>query len=520
MSHHPARRYAAGLYLPVLAALACGGDRSRFEESTLTILTGGDEWALGPQADNYPQHLVFLTLVQLDERREPQPRLAESWEHSPDYRTWTIRLRRDVRWHDGVPVTAHDVLFSMQLFTHPDIQYWRAGPIESFALHDDFTVTVTFSKPTLEPVDGWSSIYPKHLLEQLDPGEYHSWEFWTRPIGAGPYRYVRHTPETMMEFEANPDYFLGRPLIERVVIKFGGGANPVIELLSGNVDAVWGFSEADVQKVVGDPRYRVYREMNDSYARALLWNHAHPLFRDPSVRRALAMAIDRREVHQVLNLPEDTPIFDGIFTGRQFWRGEFGPALPYDPERAKQLLAAAGWRDTDGDGIRELNGEDAAFTLLAAVASGGVFRTYERVGISLQEQLRDVGIRVEVKPLESGLVGRRLRNGEFDAAMRIFSTYPAAILGAGVFGDASRIGYQNPELVRLLETADGTADPESRDSLYREMQEIFHADLPVLFLYPHGWSSVVHRRVRGLERPLRVNPFTYMEHLWLEDARE
>ena len=96
----PARRFlVGGLCFLAFLALACVGefDRTPPESSTITILYGGDEWVLGPQADDYPQRLVFLALVRLDENGDPQPRLAESWDHSPDYRTWTIRLRRDVR---------------------------------------------------------------------------------------------------------------------------------------------------------------------------------------------------------------------------------------------------------------------------------------------------------------------------------------------------------------------------------------------------------------------------------------
>lgn len=519
------RRIASGRWMVgpcvcfvALAGIHCGrgDDRADARSSTITILHGGDEWTL--VLDDYPQHLVYLALVRLDENWEPRPRLAQSWEHSPDYRTWTIRLRTDVRWHDGVPVTAHDVLFSMELWTHPDILYWTAGPIRSFSIQDDFTLTVTFSKPTLAPLDGWSSVYPKHLLEQLDPKEFHRWEFWTHPVGNGPYRYVRHIPKTMTEFAVNPDFSLGEPRIRRVVLKYAGGANALVELLSGNVDAIGALGEADVLKVAGDPRFRVYRQVHAHESRVLVWNHRHPLFRESVVRRALTLAIDRREVHGVLNLPEDTPLFDGIYTPRQFFRGEFGEALPYDPERAKRMLESAGWRDVDGDGIRERNDEEANFTVLTGLALGGTLRTTVRTAIILQEQLRRVGIRMEVQTLASG-VRQRMVSGEFDAALVRFNHHPATVLASGWFGEGSPIGYENPELVRLLETAHSTANPEARDRLYREMREIFRADLPLLFLYPFGWSSVVHRRVRGLSSPHRVNLFTHMEDLWLEQER-
>ena len=137
-----------------------------------------------------------------------------------------------------MPVTAEDIKFSIELFANPDAPLYEAFwyDIETITARDDFTLAITFSKPTNALDCWWDVYYPKHLLEDLDPKKYGSWKFWTEPVGNGPYRYVRHVPRTMIEIEANPDYYLGKPKIERVVFKFGG--NPLIELLSGNVDLV------------------------------------------------------------------------------------------------------------------------------------------------------------------------------------------------------------------------------------------------------------------------------------------
>ncbi|MHC4489773.1 MAG: ABC transporter substrate-binding protein, partial [Planctomycetota bacterium] len=102
----------------------------------------------------------------------------------------------------------------------------------------------------------WDVYYPKHLLENLDPKEFTSWKFWTEPVGNGPYRYVRHVPRTMIELEANPDYYRGKPKIERLVLKFGG--YPLTELMSGNVDCI-DISSLEAIKLADDPRFRVYQ---------------------------------------------------------------------------------------------------------------------------------------------------------------------------------------------------------------------------------------------------------------------
>ena len=236
----------AALALSCLLALANVGcsassDRTQANDSTVTILVSGgwDERILGVRSQQ-AQLLVFLTLVGEDQTGEQQPRLAERWEHSPDYRTWTYHLRRDVRWHDGVPTTARDVKFTLELLAHPDVVPGPGGgsdSIQSITVEDDSTLTVTFGRPTGGLLCRSCVFYPKHLQEDLDPSEFASWEFWTHPVGNGPYRYVRHVAKTMMQFEANPDFYKGKPKIERVVLKFGPSTQ-LQELLSGNVDAV------------------------------------------------------------------------------------------------------------------------------------------------------------------------------------------------------------------------------------------------------------------------------------------
>ncbi len=177
--------------------------------------------------------LVFLTLAIWDDNGELEGRLAESREHSSDYREWIYHLRTDVFWQDGVSVTAHDLKFTIDLLTHPDVLEY---PDLSATVLNDSTLKIESSH-----VHGYQSdivYYPKHLLEHLVPKDFWDWEFWEHPVGNGPYRFVRHMPQTMIEFEANPDYYLGRPLIERVILKFVGAIGGLTELISGNVDAV------------------------------------------------------------------------------------------------------------------------------------------------------------------------------------------------------------------------------------------------------------------------------------------
>jgi peptide/nickel transport system substrate-binding protein len=474
--------------------------------STVIVQYAADERALGPEFDSPAQFLVFLPLVSRNREGEFEGRLARSWEPSADYRSWTVRLNPDVRWHDGVQVTADDIAFTIELLSRPDVGYVETGSVTITVLDDS---TFRYSSSLSSPLDDYRTYYPKHLLEPLDPTEFYQWEFWTQPVGNGPYRYVRHVPKTMMELEANPDYFLGKPAIERVVLKFG--EPQLTELLAGNVDILSSVSPLDLPKIAEDRRFRVYYQMGWDAA-SIYWNHRTALFGDASVRRALTLAIDRRELLDVLNLAGELPLFDVIFSERQW--DELPPALPHDPRQAERLLDEAGWRDVNGDGVRERDGTEFAFDLLVHGADGG------RAAVYIQDQLRRVGVRVEIRTIADwATVFQRVRAGEFEAALFGHLMSVGSVRGHfRFFGDESYLGYENPTVAELLEAIVETGNPRGKDSLFKSLWPIFQQDVPLTILYPVTSTHVVERRIRGLISPFRGDPVWYMEDLWLDDS--
>ncbi len=198
----------------------------------------------------------------------------------------------------------------------------------------------------------------------------------------------------MIEFAANPDFFAGEPRIQRVVLKFAGEAG-LTELLSGNVD-VSELNPAQIPQLEADPRFRVYyREATFAAGVAIYWQHNNPLFRDPRVRRALTLAINRRELVQVLNFPENLPLFDGPITPRQYHRRQLPEPIEYNPAQARALLDAAGWHDADGDGVREREGQEFRFTAIAYNVEA-----VDKIAVYIQAQLREVGVQMAVRPMD------------------------------------------------------------------------------------------------------------------------
>jgi len=442
--------------------------------------------------------LTFLPLATLNEKGVLEGRLARSWEHSADFKEWTYHLRTGVRWDDGKPVTARDVKFTLDLLAHPAIAEYTGI---NATIVDDSTVRIRAAKPGY--IDD-IVYYPEHLLASLDPRKFWEWDFWTHPVGNGPFRFVRYLPERLIELEVNPDYYRGKPRIERVILKFVGKA-ALTELLSGNVDIAQGES-GQIPRIARDPRFRIYSSVAPG-AFSIYWKADHPLFRDSRVRRALTHALDRRELLRVTNRPPEAPITDAVLTYRQLRRREWPKPLQYDPAQARTLLEAAGWVDRNGDGILAKDGHPFRFTANVASRFG-----LEQMAVYVQAQLRRVGVQMDIRLLDESVMWDRLRGGDFEAWMYVHQ-YGSLRRD---FGRNNPLGYANGDVLELIDRLQQTADPEEEDRIYRQISGIFRTDPPMVRLIPASESWFVHRRIHGLSTPFHFAPDTYMEDLWVE----
>lgn len=495
--------------LVVLSAVLAGcGNAPAVEEdstTTITILHPGDERGLGLCWDMSARLLFSSPLVGVDQAGEIEPRLATRWDRADDG-TWTVHLRSDVRWHDGVPFTARDVKFTWDMVMHPDFAWMPPGAIQIEVL-DDTTFSARYTRGSGSPVDAWNVYYPEHLLKDLPPADLCSWDYWAEQVGNGPFRFVRRVPKTLVELEANPDYFRRKPRIDRVILKFGESG--ITELLAGNVD-VANVSPADMLKLNRDPRFRTYYGVQAISAVAIYWNQeAHPAFADPRVRRALTLAIDRRQLHQLLDLPADLPLYDGLSNRRVIQSGTLPPPLPHDTVAAGRLLTEAGWLDADGDGVREKDGVPLRFDLLAETDRSSVF---------VQDQLRRVGAEAKVLMQPRGSTLHRFTGGDYEA---LISGFWNMLYGGQaqlrVLGEDNNLGYRSPEVLAILDSLRATSDPAQVDRLARRLHDVTARDLPLTVLHPHVSGVAAHRRVKGLSEPWRADAIYYLEDLWIEE---
>jgi peptide/nickel transport system substrate-binding protein len=229
------------------------------------------------------------------------------------------------------------------------------------------------------------------------------------------------------------------------------------------------------------------------------------------VRRALTLAIDRRELIVVLNLPAHTPLVTGPYTDRQLRLGALPEPLPYDEVWAGALLDSAGWRDANGDGVRERDGRLLRFTALVGSEPG-----WSPIAVYVQDRLQRVGVQMDIYALEQASLWAKLRLETFDAA---FSRAPNdANVWRLWFGRESTIGYANAEVAGLLDRLPMAMDPEEEDQIRHRLALIFRDDVPATFLFPHVHYTIADSRIRGLSSPWRADPLRYMEDLWLENT--
>ena len=475
-----------------LGVAGCGGRRHRDRAAnSITVLYPHDEFALGPDGWQ-ARFLVFLPLVRWNRRGELEGRLAESWEHSPDYRTWIIRLREGVRWHDRVPVTAHDVKFTIDLFTHPDAMASAPGSYQVQVI-DDLTYSLTCNSDVSwrTPLDDWTVYYPKHLLEKMPPKEFWAWDFWTRPVGNGPYRHVHTVPATMMQFKANADYYRGKPRIAEVTLKFADNSTALPELFSGGVETATDIRRADVSALERDGRFGLYHQPYDDEIGVILWNQRLACFRDANVRRALTMAIDRRELYQVLNFPSDTPLIDAPCSRRQFRLRDVPAPIPYDREQAGRLLDEAGWR-RNRQGVRERDGKPFRFTAIAQK-----LLDLDDAAVYVQAQLKRLGIEMEIRLLDSSLLFQRAVTGDYEAAFAKLLTGWGP--GNGPENILAAAGYADSRFHHLADRLRNPLDPGLEEQAYAELTQLLQDDAPATFLYPRVYTTAADRHVRGLE---------------------
>lgn len=468
------------------------------EPSTLLPLLASDS------ASHDVSRQIYSGLVRYDKNLKLEGELASSWDVSPDGLTLTFHLRKGVTWHDGYPFTAHDVLYTYQVTIDPKTPTAYAEDFKQVTrveVPDPYTFRVFYRKPFAPALESWGvAVLPSHLLEGKDITKS---DLARHPVGTGPYRFKEWVAGQRVVLTSNHDYFEGRPYVDRYVYRIIPDSSTMyMELKAGGVDLM-GLSPVQYQRQTNKPeflsRFSKYRYPASMYT-YLGYNLRHPLFSDKRIRQAIASAINKEEIIQ------------GVLLGMgQVAHGPYKPGtwpynpgirdFEYNPAKARQLLAEAGWQKMNADGILVKDGKPFSFTILTN--QGNDLR--EKTSLIIQQRLRSVGIDMKFRKIEwASFLKNFIDKGDFEAVLLgwtigqdpdLFDVWHSSKTGPK---ELNFIGYKNPEVDRLLEVGRGTFDMERRRQCYYRIQEILAEDQPYTFLYIPDALPVVSSRFHGI----------------------
>lgn len=529
MREHLARLVGAGLVIAALGANACSGREGK-GGGTVIIALGADTKSLFPPVaagsvqGRAMVEPMFDPLAELGpslstvDVADFAPRLAQSWSWSADSLTITFAVDPRARWHDGKPVRAADVRLGYEIALDPAsgsaTSADLAAIVDSVVVTDSVHVAAHFKRHAPEQFFQFVSSFvplPAHLLGTTPHDSLATSAFSRAPVGSGPFRFVSWKQGERFEVAAVDSFYRGRPKLDRVIYAVNGDpATLAKQLFAGEADFYELLPASEIATAMKQKEVQVIRTPSMNYAYLLFNLHdgattkPHPVLGDLGVRRALAMALDRRGMLQ--NVFEGAGrLAMGPFSSMQ-WSADSTLRQPtFDRAAAAKLLDSLGWKP-GADGVRTKNGKPLAFSILAASSS----KPRQQYAQLIQEQLRQIGVKVEVEVMDPPAIGAKVTARNFDSFIQNLTAgrSPAGGLhqtwykGSAGPGGLNFGGYSSAALDLHADSAFNAANTTEARRHYRAVYQQIIDDVPAIFLFEQPTVSGAHTRlVTGALRP-------------------
>jgi peptide/nickel transport system substrate-binding protein len=528
-ARHRARR-AALLAVGVLAACCIIGVASALGDDGASPSSAGEKtvlrvgWTTDPDSLNpfigietssyeiFGLNYDFLTSWDAA-TLETRPGLAESWTSSEDGKTWTFKLRQGVTWHDGEAFTADDVVFTFDYIMDNEMGMFLSftTSIEKVTALDDYTVEFVCSQPKANMLSLVIPILPEHVWSKIDPAKAEdSFQNPAPIVGTGPFQVVERRKSDFVRLEANKDYWGGTPQIDEVIFQTYQNADTMAQdLLSGQLDAATELLPATFPNVEKDERFetstsdpfRLVHDLGFNCADPEVYpkTKGHPVLLDPAFRRALNYAIDKEKICEVAYsgyaVPAETVIVSDYYTNPDWhWTPPEDVRYTFDLDKAKAELEAAGYTDSDGDGIREYKGKPISLRLWV------LKRSPERqsAGKFMTSWFEDVGLDIKYEVLDEGVLIDRMWNYEGDEFAPDFDMFlwgwsgdidPDFLLAAFTTGQIenwSDCNWSSQEYDDMYMEQQRAIDPTERQAIIHDMQELVYRESPEIFFAQPG----------------------------------
>jgi peptide/nickel transport system substrate-binding protein len=463
-------------------------------------------------------HLMFRALAGRDSTLSGYaPDLATSWQLEDDS-TLVLTLREDVNWHDGTPVTAEDVVFTIGLQRDPLTASPRQADVTAVTAavaRDSFTVAVTLARTGMYTVNSLLEVVPvpKHLLADVAPADIRTAPFNRRPVGNGFYRFGSWTSGQSLRLDVDPDKPDGRAALDRIIMRFIPDVSAALtELLAGQGDLLSRLppNQKDRMDAVANVGVHTAPRIRPAW---IALNTRRAPFDDVRVRRALLMAVDRETIARGLFGDIGEAALSPIPQILREHSPDVRP-IPFAADSARQLLAQAGWRDSNGDGLLDRDGR----TLRIEVDYVSTDQTRQDVLVAMQSMLRRVGVDLAPRAYESTTWVQRLRDGSFTASFWGWGW------GPGVMGPNAEMIFHSrsvppngpnfaasshPRIDALIDSTLVTTDTTRARTIWRQLEQLMIDDAVYAPIYMDPELYAVNARLRNVE-------FRGLE--WNEDA--
>lgn len=449
------------------------------------------------------------------------PGLATSWEWNDDGTVLKMELRDDLKWEDGTPVTVDDVAFTYDVVADTTVASPRFGFVEHMKpdarpkiidpTHIEWHFTRPYDRDT-QAAHASLPLLPKHKLADADRASIRGHELSNAPLSYGPFKLALWEPNQRFILEPNPS-FTGpdhwKPQLDRVIFRIiPEYATRLIELEAGKIDMMESVLVDDADRLrESHPEISLVRRgwRSQDY---IGWNLNNPLFQDVRVRRAMTMGADIDAMIERLLTSKKTgekyarPAVSTITPALCGVHNDDIKPLAHNVEEAKSLLAAAGWRDTNGDGVIDKGGKKFAFTLTTNTGN----KRRADASIMFQDQMKQLGIEVNLERLEANTFFENLRKREYEAALAGWSAAlfvdPSDAWGCET-DDQPRTfnftNYCNTEVDALIQKGLQTPDPREAAPVWKEMQAKIYEDQPYMFLWWMDEIVAIHERFENVD---------------------
>lgn len=491
-------------------------------------------------SDTNVTHMIFDSLVIPDRNLKLVGRLAKDWEISEDGKTYTFHLQEGVKWHDGVPFTAEDVEFTFTMLAHPDydmgatsrvmpvvgaeaFRNGEADSIEGIKVIDDHTISFTTEEPSAPFLASlFIGVIPKHILEGISPPEWAEHETNRAPIGTGPFKFSEWKAGQYIALEANMDYFLGAPSLDKIIYRFGDQNTMLSAYLNQEVDiAPVPVSEYESVKDVGFGEIKLQDQLVVYY---IGFNLRNDFFKHAELRQAMAYGTNRELIVSSV-LGEFGTVEDDVFPSSHWSHNPEITRFPYDPDKAKDLIESMGYTMND-DGFYEKDGKVLGLTL--EVPTGKKER--EQTAVLLKQDWEAIGIKTELQFLDFPTLVTKLLPKTKDGKQRAVTKddFDAYILGYGVEADPDEYrpyfhsafmppngynfcGYDTDTMDEMMDAQRQEMDFNKRQQLFWKIGEEICAGQSWLPIYGVNVLFAKNNRVEGFEPDFRGVTFNARE---------